>query len=170
MAATARTGLIWATATLVADQASKLWVMNGLGMREGEHIVVAPFLNLFMVFNRGVSYSLLTGDSRQWQLGLAAFAFVVAIGLVIWLLRASHTRIAAISIGLIAGGAVGNAIDRLYLPGVADFVQLHGFGYSWYIFNVADVAIVAGVVGLLYDSFASNRGNAANSSQDLPRH
>jgi len=164
LAAKARTGLIGATVTLLSDQASKLWVINGLGLREGDFIVVLPFMNLHMAYNRGISYSLLSDDSRAWQYALATFAFLVAIGLIIWLLRDSHSRVAAISIGLIIGGAIGNAIDRLYLPGVADFVQLHAAGYSWYIFNVADVAIVVGVLGILYDTFASNRGNAANST------
>ena len=59
--------------------------------------------------------------------------------------------------------AIGNAIDRLWLGGVADFYLLHAFGYSWYVFNIADVAIVAGVVGLLYDSFVSSRAGAANA-------
>ena len=68
----------------------------------------------------------------------------------------------AASLGLIIGGALGNAIDRLLLGGVADFFSLHAFGFYWYVFNIADVAIVAGVVGLLYDSFVPSRNGAAN--------
>lgn len=59
----------------------------------------------------------------------------------------------AISLGLIIGGAIGNAIDRLRLGGVADFFSFHAYGFHWYVFNIADVAIVAGVLGLLYESF-----------------
>jgi signal peptidase II len=66
-------------------------------------------------------------------------------------------------VGLIIGGAIGNAIDRLWLGCVADFYLLHAYGYSWYVFNIADAAIVAGVVGLLYDSFMPNRQGAANA-------
>ena len=58
----------------------------------------------------------------------------------------------AASVGLIIGGAIGNGIDRILIGGVADFFSLHAFGFYWYVFNIADVAIVAGVIGLLYDS------------------
>jgi len=61
------------------------------------------------------------------------------------------------------GGAIGNAIDRVALGGVADFFSLHAFGFYWYVFNVADVAIVAGVIGLLYDSLMVSRKDAAKS-------
>ncbi len=68
----------------------------------------------------------------------------------------------AVSLGLIIGGAIGNAIDRAKLGGVADFFSLHAFGFYWYVFNIADVAIVAGVIGLLYDSLWASRNDAAN--------
>ncbi len=71
----------------------------------------------------------------------------------VWLARGISSRLVAVSVGLIMGGAVGNAIDRLVLGGVADFFPLHAFGFYWYVFNIADAAIVAGVCGLLYDSF-----------------
>ena len=69
-----------------------------------------------------------------------------------------------VSLGLIIGGALGNALDRLIVGGVIDYISLHAFGYYWYIFNIADAAIVAGVVGLLYDSYVSSRNAAANGS------
>ena len=90
---------------------------------------------------------------------------VVAVGFLwAWLSR-SQLRLTAVSLGLIIGGAVGNAIDRLHWPGVMDFVLLHvqisGRTYDWYVFNVADVAIVAGVVGLLYESVYQGRAAKA---------
>ena len=77
-----------------------------------------------------------------------------------WLSRAEN-RLTALSLGLIVGGALGNAIDRVILGGVADFFSLHAFGFYWYVFNLADVGIVAGVAGLLYDSFLTSRKDAA---------
>ena len=68
----------------------------------------------------------------------------------------------AVASALIIGGALGNALDRVLIGGVADFFSLHGFGFYWYVFNIADVAIVAGVVGLLYDSYKTSRNDAAN--------
>ena len=93
---------------------------------------------------------------------LSAFAAIVSLALAIWLWRGRHSRISGVSIGFIIGGAIANAIDRLHLGGVADFFDLHFSGFHWYVFNIADVAIVAGVLGLMYDSFSVSRVDAAN--------
>jgi signal peptidase II len=85
------------------------------------------------------------------------------VALWVWLARGATSRLLAVSLGLIMGGAIGNAIDRLVLGGVADFFSLHAFGFYWYVFNIADVAIVAGVIGLLYDSLLASRKDAAKS-------
>ena len=90
---------------------------------------------------------------------------MVAVALLwIWLARAD-LRLTALSLGLIIGGAIGNAIDRLAYGAVADFVLLHlttaSFSFKWYVFNLADVAIVAGVVGLLYETSAGDRAAKA---------
>jgi signal peptidase II len=81
----------------------------------------------------------------------------------VWLARGITSRLVAGSIGLIMGGAGGNAIDRLVLGGVADFFSLHAWGFYWYVFNIADAAIVAGVIGLLYDSFGPSRKDASKA-------
>ena len=75
----------------------------------------------------------------------------------------ARNRLMAASLALIIGGALGNALDRILLGGVADFFSAHAFGFYWYIFNLADVAIVAGVAGLLYDSYKSSRNGAVKS-------
>ena len=118
---------------------------------------LTPFLDLVLIWNKGISYGLFQQDGPlgQWVL-LALTAIAVAL-LWIWLAR-STSRLTAVSLGLIIGGAVGNAIDRMAYGAVADFVLLHlttaSFSFKWYVFNLADAAIVAGVAGLLYDSFA----------------
>ena len=156
---------LWtALLTLVIDQAHKLWMLFGLGIKEGERHALLPFLDIVYVRNTGISYSMLDGKSQTWQLTLAAFAVIAAIGLWIWSVRGQHSKIMVISLGLIIGGAIANAIDRVWLGGVADFFSLHAFGFYWYIFNLADVAIVAGVTGLLYDSFFASRNDAANGA------
>jgi signal peptidase II len=80
----------------------------------------------------------------------------------VWIVRGARSKLLAVALGLIIGGAVGNAIDRVRLGGVADFISLHAFGFYWYVFNIADVAIVAGVAALLYESFVASRNDAAN--------
>jgi signal peptidase II len=163
-----RFGLGIALATFVVDQAHKWWMLLRVGMREGERIPVTSFFDWYYVLNKGVSYSFLTGSDGRWQLALAAFAAISATLLAIWLAKGVDNRMAAAGVGLIIGGALGNGLDRLTLGGVADFFSLHAFGYYWYIFNIADVAIVAGVACLLYESFyPPNRVNDGSNATKL---
>lgn len=150
--------------TLVLDQANKLWMILIYGIEERGRVVVTPFLDFVFVLNTGVSYSMFDSASYSWQLGLATFAAIASLAMWIWLCRAGESRLMAWGLGLIIGGAIGNAIDRIWLGGVADFYSLHAFGFYWYVFNIADVAIVAGVVALLYDSFIPSRKDAAKTS------
>ncbi len=154
-------GLTIALAALVLDQASKWWMLDVYRIAERGRIAVTPFLDFVYVRNIGISYSLFDQDSYQGQLMLAAFGGLASLALWVWLARGAANRLMAASLGLIMGGALGNAIDRVRLGGVADFFSLHALGYYWYVFNIADVAIVAGVVGLLYDSFLASRKDAA---------
>ena len=158
-------GLGVAAATLVPDQAHKWYMLLIRGIQEGERVYVTPFFDWYYVKNEGISYGLFTQESQFGQWLLAGFAALAAVLLGLWLARGVTNRLMAWSVGLIMGGAVSNAIDRLVLGGVADFFSLHAFGFYWYVFNVADVAIVAGVVGLLYDSFMPTRNGAPKSTQ-----
>jgi signal peptidase II len=155
-----RLGILLAIATLAIDQAHKWWMLAVWRLKEGQRHVVAPFLDIVYVRNTGISYSLLP---NLGQLPLILFALVAAIALVVWMARVASALVTA-SLGLIAGGAVGNAIDRLHLGGVADFFSFHVGSFYWYVFNIADVAIVAGVAGLLYDSLRASRKNAGNAA------
>lgn len=154
-------GLMTAIVVTLIDQAHKLWMINVYDIASKGRVQVTPFLDLVFVLNKGISYGLFTQSGFSGQALLAGFAVLVAIALMIWLARAGTGIIMALSIGCIVGGAIGNAIDRLYLGGVADFFSLHAFGFYWYVFNIADAAIVAGVLGLLYYGFVADR-----SSQD----
>lgn len=151
-----------AAITFVLDQASKAWVLLVYELQDKGRVRVLPFLDLVFVKNTGISYSMLDGDAYSWQIVLATFAVVASIGLWVWLARAGTGRVMTWALGLIIGGALGNAVDRVLIGGVADFFSLHAFGYYWYIFNIADVAIVAGVAALLYESFIGSRNDAAN--------
>jgi signal peptidase II len=157
-------GLAVAVVTLVLDQASKLWLIYGLGMKVGDKTAITPFLDILFTINYGVSYGLFQLNSARGQLFLTGFSVIVALLLAVWLFRGRHSGFMAMALGLIIGGAIGNAVDRLHIGGVADFVSLHAFGYYWYIFNVADVAIVAGIIGLLYDSVMLSRNGAAKGT------
>ena len=150
-----------AAATFLIDQAHKYWMIYVYDIGSRGRVYVTPFLDLVFVKNTGISYSMFDQDSQMGQNLLAAFAVLVAIALWIWIARSASGRLMAISLALIIGGALGNALDRVLLGGVADFFSAHAFGFYWYVFNIADVAIVAGVLGLLYDSYKSSRNDAA---------
>ena len=145
-------GLAVVLVTVLVDQAHKWWMLNVYDITNKGRVYITPFLDLAYVKNIGISYSLFNQSSQVGQYVLAAFALAASIGLWVWLNRSGHSRLMTWSIALIIGGALGNAIDRIVLGGVADFFSAHAFGFYWYVFNVADVAIVAGVAGLLYDS------------------
>lgn len=157
-------GLLVALATLVADQGNKLWMLYVYDIGTKQPVEVTPFFDLILVWNKGISYGLLQQDELLGRLALVAFAIVVSLALIAWLARIS-TGLTAVAIGLIVGGAAGNAIDRAVHGAVADFYSFHAFGFQWYIFNIADVAIVAGVIGLLYDSLFGGHKKAGNPSK-----
>jgi lipoprotein signal peptidase len=150
-----RTGLLTALIVLIADQASKWWVLNGLHLREIQQIVLLPVLNLTMVWNHGVTFGLLNGFGEWGRILLAAMSLAVVAALFVWLRRA-QSNLVAIALGSIAGGAIGNVIDRVRFGAVVDFIHAHAntpWGdFHWYVFNVGDAAIVCGVVALVFDS------------------
>jgi signal peptidase II len=147
-------GLLVAAVTFVADQGTKLFVLYGLKLGAGEIVTVTPFFDLVLAMNRGISYGLLPQDSEfgRWILVMVNLA---AAGFFCLWLRRSRSTLLAITLGFLIGGALGNAVDRAAYGAVVDFISLHALGWRWYVFNLADAAIVAGVFGLLYDAFAS---------------
>jgi signal peptidase II len=156
-------GLWCGLVTLALDQGHKWWMLGVYRLQDKGRVHLTPFLDLVYLENKGISYGLLPLDSRRGQLLLAGFAAAAVAAMVVWLARGINSKLAALSLGLIMGGAAGNAIDRVLLGGVADYIQLHAFGFYWYVFNIADAAIVAGVCGLLYDSLSLSRNRAAKS-------
>lgn len=155
MSAPFRFGLVAAIVTLVLDQASKLWLLFVFDIGRRGAVKLTPFFDLVLAWNPGISFGWLQNDSPLAQIALLIVKAVAVIVLAIWMAR-SRTILATVALGLIIGGAIGNAIDRLAYGAVVDFALFHvrigGKDFNWYVFNLADVAIVAGVAALLYDS------------------
>ena len=153
-------GLIVAALSAAIDQASKLWLIYVYDLGAQKPVQPPPFLELVLTWNPGISLGLFkqTSPFGQWALLAAVVAAVVLLWT--WLARAS-SRLTAVALGLILGGAAGNAIDRVLYGAVADFIAFHirtgWIDFDWYVFNLADAAIVAGVVGLLYESALGDR-------------
>jgi len=151
-----RAGVIAGIVTLLLDQASKLWLLFVFDIANRGRVKVTPFFDLVLAWNVGISFGWFQNDSFLAQAVLTVIKAVAVVVLAIWMAR-SRNLLATVALGLIIGGAIGNAIDRVAYGAVVDFalfhVQIGGNTFNWYVFNLADVAIVAGVAALLYDSF-----------------
>ncbi len=159
-----RFGFTVAIAACVLDQVSKFYLLSVYDLAANGPVRLGPFFDLVLTRNTGISYGLFQtqGPVGQWVL----LGFKAGAVLLLWLwLASAKDRLTALSLGLIIGGAIGNAIDRLAYGWVADFVFFHistpNWRFNWYVFNLADVAIVAGVIGLLYDSLVMDRAAKA---------
>lgn len=148
-----------AAAVLVVDQAVKAWILEGLDLPLRLSVDLIGPLRLTMVWNEGVSFGFLQArhDLARW--GLTAFALVVALALAAWARRADR-RLLGVALGLIIGGAVGNAIDRARFGAVVDFIDVSALGFFPWVFNVADAAITIGVLLMLLDSFRKDSPTA----------
>jgi signal peptidase II len=157
-------GLAIAVLACLIDQAVKVWLFYGFDLPSRSHVALTPFIELVLTWNTGISYGLFPQQGPLGQWALLIFKVAAVVFLWVWLSRAT-SRLTALALGLIIGGAVGNAVDRLHWPGVLDFVLFHietaTWSFRWYVFNLADVAIVAGVFGLLYESLRA--GSAAKA-------
>jgi signal peptidase II len=147
-----RLGLAIVLAVFALDQASKLWLLFSVGLAVNGPFAVLPFMDIVLAWNRGISYGLFQQYSDLGRWALVAVSFVAAVWLGRWMWREPR-RLTVAALALIIGGALGNGVDRAVYGAVVDFVHLHWGRFSWYIFNVADAAIVVGVAALLYESF-----------------
>lgn len=148
-------GLWTAAVVLVLDQITKYAVLYGLDIAARGKIYLAPFADFVLAMNRGISYGLFPQDGELGRWVLFAIKIGASVLFFFWLRRAVSPLV-ALALGLLIGGALGNALDRAIQGAVVDFVSLHAFGFRWYVFNLADAAIVAGVLGLLYDALRPN--------------
>jgi signal peptidase II len=158
------TGLGVAVAVIACalDQATKLFLLRVIDLSRVGVVALTSMLDLRLVWNPGISYGLFQHESAEWQWALLTIKAMAIVLLWVWLAHA-RTKLTAVALGLIIGGALGNAIDRLLYGAVMDFVHFHVGGFSWYVFNVADSAIVVGVAGLFYGSFTGEDAGRAAS-------
>lgn len=149
-------GLALAVFVFVLDQAHKWWMLGPFAIEQRGRVELTPFLDLVMAWNKGISYGWFAQHSEAGRTALVILALIISSVLWVWLAR-SRRPLSAAAIGLVVGGALANALDRVLHGAVADFFLFHAFGYSWYVFNLADVAIVAGVALLMYESWAEDK-------------
>lgn len=143
-------GGVVALAVVLVDQIAKAGVLAYFAGSDVEPTPLTPFLDLALRWNRGISFSLFARDSAVGQIALVALTLAVTGLLILWLFR-SRSALPAVGLGLIIGGALGNAIDRVGHGAVVDYLDLHAFGRHFFVFNAADAAINIGVALLIFD-------------------
>lgn len=136
-------GCFVALLAFAADQAHKYWMIFIYDIAQRGPVMVTSFFDLILTWNRGISYSLFTGHEEERRWLLVAMMLIVSLLVFIWMLRTTQ-KLAVIGMGLIVGGALGNALDRILHGAVADFFLFHIGNFTWYVFNIADVAISVG--------------------------
>ncbi|MFT3997949.1 MAG: signal peptidase II, partial [Asticcacaulis sp.] len=140
--------------TIALDQLSKNWILYGLQLPSLGQVKISPIFSFSMVWNKGVSFGIFYSEGvGRWLLSL--FSLVVAAFLIDWVRRTTR-RVLGLGLALVAGGAIGNAIDRILYGGVVDFLDFSGLGFPW-VFNIADAAINVGVALLFIDVFFLNK-------------
>ena len=145
-------GLLCALAIIVVDQISKQLILEVfLSSNAPFNINITGFLDLVLVWNKGVSFGMFASDNPYQSWFLAGLTTLIVNGLTAWLWRASHLLL-GVALGFIIGGAIGNIIDRIRFGAVVDFVYFHIGNFSWPAFNVADITISFGVIFLILDS------------------
>lgn len=168
----ARKMLGWglAAAILVSDQISKWLILGLFSDATRPYFEITPFFNIVLAWNRGISFGMFGDAGEHGDTVLIVMTLAIATGLAVWLMRA-ETRLSALALGAIIGGAVGNVIDRFRFGAVTDFLDLHVLGYHWPAFNVADSAIVIGAVMLMWESLflsgeSPTNGDAKHTNGD----
>ena len=144
-----------ALTVIVLDQLSKYWILEVYHLPDRGTVPILPVFHLSMVWNRGVSFGLFRAEQDLARWGLAAFSVAVAVALGLWA-RRGRGWLAAVALGMVMGGALGNVIDRVRFGAVVDFLDFSGLHFPW-VFNVADSAISVGVALLLLDSLVDRR-------------
>ena len=148
-------GSYLAVLVTMLDQASKVWLLKTIEA-QGPVMTVTGFLNFRLSWNKGVTFGLMN-DLGIWMPYVLMGLALAIVGLLVMWLRRSTTLIAALGLGFVMGGAVGNIFDRLRYGAVVDFIDVHYAGHHWYTFNLADSAIVAGVCLLMLENFTLSR-------------
>lgn len=154
-----------AAVVFVADQLSKYWIIHTVDLQSVGTIPVLPFFSLTWVQNYGVSMGMLQAASDTGRWLLVGVTAIISIVVAVWITREKHVW-DRLALGLILGGALGNIVDRIRFGYVVDFVHLHAGQWSFYVFNVADAAISAGVAILLWRALMGGSGDAKESLKD----
>ncbi len=142
------------------DRITKIYLLNLQADGVDIDFYIYPFLNFYLVWNTGIGFGLASMEANIYYHILTSIIVIINIGLIFFLMR--FKTIYAYLIALIIGGSLGNLFDRIYYYAVPDFIDLHFGNYHWFIFNVADIFITAGIIGLISVEILKKEKNFEN--------
>jgi signal peptidase II len=145
-----------AAVTLILDQLTKYWIVSVMALPVGATVEVFGPLQWTRIWNEGVSFGLFQAQHDLMRWAMVGFSVLVAVFLIVWV-RNQSRAVLAVGLGLLIGGALGNAIDRAIFGAVIDFIDVSRIGFFPWIFNVADSGITVGVILMLLDGFRKDR-------------
>lgn len=139
---------------VVADQVTKYWILTNFSLYE-TRTVIPGFFNLVNIRNTGAAFGLFAGNESGWRTWFFGIIALIAIFAIIFLFKHYRQKgsLYVYALSCIAGGAIGNVIDRVRFGAVVDFLDFYVGRYHWPAFNVADSAIVVGVGLFLLGNF-----------------
>ena len=129
------------------DRLTKIYLINLQTTGTDIDFYIFPFLNLYLVWNTGIGFGLVSLEANIYYHILTSIIILINIALIVFLIKSDGIN--SYMISLVIGGSLGNLFDRLYYYAVPDFVDFHIGNYHWFIFNVADIFITVGIIGLL---------------------
>ena len=142
------------------DRLSKMYLINLQSTGTDIDFYIFPFLNFYLVWNTGIGFGLAAMESNIYYHILTSIIVIVNAGLIFFLIKSKG--IYAYSIVLIIGGSLGNLFDRIYYYAVPDFIDLHFGNFHWFIFNVADIFITVGIIGLVFAELSKKEKASKN--------
>ncbi len=141
-------GFIFLVVCFALDRFSKIYILNFLNNEGQVDFYINQYLNIFLVWNTGIGFGLFSSEDRLFYNIFTAI--IIIINIVILYFALIETKIKSIFLMIILGGSLGNLFDRIYYRAVPDFIDLNYEGYHWFIFNVADIFITAGIICLIF--------------------
>ena len=140
----------------VLDRSTKLYILNLAEIDTGVDVYITPYLNLFLIWNKGIAFGLFSIDANIIYNSITVLIGLIIITILFMMLK--NNNIQSYFFALVVGGALGNFYDRIVYMSVPDFIDLHFYGFHWFVFNVADIFITIGVFCLiLVELFINNK-------------
>ena len=143
------------------DRATKIYLIDLQGSGTDIDFYIFPFLNFFLVWNTGIGFGLASLESSIYYHVLTGIIAIINFVLIYFLLKAKG--FSAYMFGILIGGSLGNLFDRIYYYAVTDFIDLHLGNFHWFIFNVADIFITVGIIGLIFIELFKNEKISSNT-------